>query len=188
MKEKKLKGPKNDPHLGGHGFSTHIDLGILNFFKSEYKCKSYLDIGCGLGGMVYEANKLGYDVLGIDGDYRLKRDNPEFFKLCDFTKETPVINKNYDLGYSCEFVEHVQEKYLDNYMKVFQKSKIVCMTFAPEGTPGYHHVNCKNTDYWIDIFQKYSFYYDEKLTKNIRQVSSMKRDFFRKNGLGFVCK
>lgn len=44
--------PVNDPHLGGHGFKTHLDHGLLNFFKNEFNCKSLLDIGCGPGGMV----------------------------------------------------------------------------------------------------------------------------------------
>ena len=29
---------------------------------NELNCKSMLDIGCGVGGQVYEAHKLGFDV------------------------------------------------------------------------------------------------------------------------------
>ena len=54
-------------HLGGHMGITHVDRGILQYFKSK-GCQSYLDIGCGPGGMLDEAYNLGYYVQGIDGE------------------------------------------------------------------------------------------------------------------------
>ena len=46
-------------HLGGHGNVTHIDTGLIEFARDELGCKSILDIGCGPGGIVYEAIRLG---------------------------------------------------------------------------------------------------------------------------------
>ena len=44
----KIKGLPD--HLGGHMGITHVDKGILKYFKTK-GCKTYLDIGCGPGGM-----------------------------------------------------------------------------------------------------------------------------------------
>lgn len=188
MKEKKerKKGdfPKNDPHLGGHGFKTHLDNGILELFKNLYNCKSMLDIGCGPGGMLKLAKDYGYTVEGIDGDYSLERDVNVI--LHDFSKG-PYDHKDlFDLGYSCEFLEHVNEEYVPNFMNSFSRCKYVAISYAPPGTPGYHHVNCNTKEYWIEQFKKYNFNFDKTLTNQIIDHSTMKRDFFRSNGLGFI--
>ena len=68
-----------EPHLGGHGNKTHLDIGALQWLQKELNAKTYLDIGCGPGGMVQLAEDLGLEALGIDGDYTLDRfDNTKF--------------------------------------------------------------------------------------------------------------
>ena len=66
--------PKGAPHLGGHNWRTHIDTFVLDHYKVK-GCSSFLDIGCGVGGMVYNALDRDYDAYGIDGDFRLEREN-----------------------------------------------------------------------------------------------------------------
>lgn len=181
--------PIDSPHLGGHKFVSHIDINLLKYFNEFLGCKSMLDIGCGLGGMVYEAKKIGFtNVLGIDGDYRLKREDPNLFLLHDFTKGPCDLNQVFDLGYSCEFVEHVEEKYIKNFLDVFTKCKYIILTFAPPNTPGYHHVNCQPAEYWISKLTEYNFIYDETMTQDVRKLSSMKKNFVRNNGLCFKNK
>ena len=177
--------PKGNKHLGGHEGKTHIDNGVLKYVKDELKVRTMLDIGCGPGGMVELGRELGIDSYGIDGDFRLERKYPEKYYLQDFSKGSAIIDKTFDLAYSCEFVEHVEEQYLDNYMNAFQKASRVIMTYAPEGTPGHHHVNCRTESYWINIFENYGFKFDQELTNNIRAISTMERDFIRKQGLCF---
>lgn len=178
--------PKGYKHLGGHEMKTHIDRGVLVFIINTLGIKTMLDIGCGPGGMVELARELGIDSYGIDGDFRLERTHPEKYYVQDFTKGKAVIDKTFDLAYSCEFVEHVEEKYLDNFMDAFIKANTVIMTYAPEGTPGHHHVNCRTKGYWIEVFKNYGFMFDQNLTNNIRFHSTMERDFIRNNGLCFI--
>ena len=184
MKKRKINDyPDKDPHLGGHGFKTHLDKGILDFFKINFSCKSLLDIGCGPGGMVRLARDLGYQADGIDGDYSLKRDIDVI--LHDYTIGPYKPHKNYDLGYSCEFVEHVDQKYVSNFMESFKQCKHIVITYAPLGTPGYHHVNCNTEEYWISTFTKFNFIYEKEITKTVRSNSTMERDFIRTYGLYF---
>jgi 2-polyprenyl-3-methyl-5-hydroxy-6-metoxy-1,4-benzoquinol methylase len=39
----------------------------LTFLMNEYNIKSFLDVGCGPGGMVALAGMRGLDAMGIDG-------------------------------------------------------------------------------------------------------------------------
>ena len=172
-------------HLGGHCGITHIDKNILEYFKKA-GATSYLDIGCGPGGMIDEALSLGYDVQGVDGDFKVERKNPNKVCIHDYTNGPLTFDKSFDLVWSCEFVEHVEEKYLDNFMQTFSSGKTICMTYAPPGKKGHHHVNCNTKEYWIDIFEKYKFTFDDKLTAHLRSISSMEREFFREYGLVFT--
>jgi cyclopropane fatty-acyl-phospholipid synthase-like methyltransferase len=183
-----MKKPKSkvDKHLGGHSFKTHIDNGILNYAKDKLDCKSMLDIGCGPGGIVDAALALGIDSYGIDGDYSLTHNHPERITIHDFTKGKINHTRSYDLGYSCEFVEHVEEQYLPNFINSFQQCRHLIITYAPEGTPGHHHVNCRNQEYWINILKEFNFAYDPIVTNYIRKVSTMKRNFIRDHGLYFL--
>lgn len=171
-------------HLGGHCGITHVDIAILNYFK-DLGFKSYLDIGCGPGGMIDEALAMGFNVQGVDGDFKVDRNNPDKVFIHDYTTGPITFDKPFDLVWSCEFVEHVEEKYLDNFMQTFSLGKTVCMTFAPPGKFGHHHVNLQTESYWIETFEKYGFKYNNELTTKLRNLSSMKREFFRKYGLVF---
>lgn len=178
------KLPKQLGHLGGHFGVTHIDNGALVWAIEKFKIKSFLDIGCGPGGMLDLAKTYNLKIFGIDGDPTIKiTDN---FELHDFTLGPSHHNIRYDLVWSCEFVEHVEEKYIDNFMKSFILGKYIILTHAPPNTPGRHHVNCKESLYWIDVFSKYNLNYDHTKTLELRAASSMTRNFVRENGLFFI--
>jgi len=79
----------------------------------------------------------------------------------------------YDLGYSVEVLEHIDEKYINNYMPIFENCKYVVIMAAPPGWPGVHHVNCKDHDYWIDVFSKHGLIHYPYGTKLVRESSTM---------------
>jgi cyclopropane fatty-acyl-phospholipid synthase-like methyltransferase len=182
-------------HLGGHKNKTHLDEGSLNHMIRILKVKSMLDIGCGPGGMVGLARSKGLDAYGIDGDFVVERsdDVKKYITIHDYEKGSSGFEKEVDLIWSVEFVEHVWEKYQENYMKDFQKGKFVIMSFAPPGKPGHHHVNCNTEEYWKNVFKKYGFQYDANLTRMIKEVSTLNvtgkfahKAFIKNYGLCFV--
>ena len=71
---------------------------------------SFLDIGCGPGGMVQLAEQHKLKALGIDGDHTVTRHDPTSFLIHDFTTGPAPITGLYDIGWCVEFVEHVYEK------------------------------------------------------------------------------
>ena len=116
-----------EAHLGGHQNKTHLDNGALDWLIKQCNAKSFLDIGCGPGGMVYEVIRLGLDARGVDGDFVTTRKKPELFEIHDFTKgKLEHINMNFDLIWCCEFIEHVEKQYEDNWINL--------MLYFPLGT------------------------------------------------------
>jgi|TARA_B100001094_G_C18150821_1_gene783577 SAM-dependent methyltransferase len=180
-----------EPHLGGHGNKTHLDNGALTWLRERLNVKTYLDIGCGPGGMVQLANEMGIDALGIDGDHTLDRYDTSKFLIHDFTTGPIKLDKKFDLGWSVEFVEHVYEQYIPNYITAFQACKVFVMTYAPPGWEGHHHVNLQEEVYWINVMKQYGFTNNVELTNTLRSVSTMnqhkkKKAFVRNRGLVFI--
>jgi hypothetical protein len=181
-----------EPHLGGHLNKTHIDRGTLLYLQKTFGVKTMLDIGCGPGDMYHVAKELGIEWMGMDGDDVIVRD-PEIeakVTICDFSKSAaPVWRMPYgtlDLAWSVEFLEHVEEQYVPNFMLAFAYCKYAIVTAAPPGYPGHHHVNCRLPDYWIGVFAANGFKYNHKHSVQIRQYeSTMKKPFMQKNGMFF---
>jgi cyclopropane fatty-acyl-phospholipid synthase-like methyltransferase len=180
-------------HLGGHENMTHIDEGVLNLFINKFGINSYLDIGCGPGGMVELAHSKKLLAVGIDGDYSIKRSDDHHFVIHDYSKgvvpnesvDNWVNNGIFDLGYSCEFLEHVEERYMDNYMDSFLKCKRLVVTHGLPGQPGHHHVNKQEFSYWFHNFGVRGFLFDMKTTNEVRNASTMAQRFMRNTGLVF---
>ena len=148
-------------HLGGHMNKTHNDRGTLQFLINTFGIRTMLDIGCGPGGMIDLALARGVHAHGVDGDFTVKCE-PEELRLRitfhDFTTGPAILPwGNFDLGWSVEFLEHVEEQYQDNYMQAFKKCQYVIATAAPPGYPGHHHVNCRDQEYWHEVFDRCGF-------------------------------
>ena len=176
-----------EKHLGGHNNITHLDVGTLTFLRDTYNIKKMIDIGQGPGGMVQLAKELGIDAVGIDGDPAV---NPDI--LHDYSV-SPLRTEEVDLAWSVEFLEHVYEEYLPNFMETFSCAKYILVTFAKPGEPGHHHVNCQPENYWIEKFAEYGYILDAQVTKDIREKHTtmnlhrpFKKQFIKKNGLFFV--
>lgn len=174
-------------HLGGHLNKTHLDFDALLFLKNKFNVRTMIDIGCGPGGMVELAeDKFEIDAYGIDGDWTVLPKWSNFF-LHDFTKGKYNTHLKFDLGWSVEFLEHVSEEFQENYMSLFKKCRYAVVTHAlPHETGGHHHVNCRDDQYWIDVFKDYEFEYDPDTTAKLKQVSSMTKKFIERTGKFFI--
>lgn len=162
------------------------------YLTEKFGIKSFLDIGCGPGGMVQLAAWRGLDAMGIDGDWEVRKEPEAKVLIHDYTTgpaplEKASLRTAFDLGWSVEFLEHVDEQYLENYMQDFARCKFVVCTAAGPGAPGHHHVNCQPQEYWHAVFDKYGFDYDDETTQMIRtQKSNMQKPFMQRTGMFFV--
>jgi len=169
----------NDGHLGGTNTSgdpsTFIHPNVWGHLVNNFGVKSILDIGCGFGFAIkfIKDNFEGVDVDGVEG-------SPKVVDLClfpdnitqhDYTTGAFVPDKTYDLGWSTEFVEHVEEKYAYNFIETFKKCKYVAFTFASIGQGGHHHVNENTQEYWVDKMSESNFEFLEKETLELRDLA-----------------
>ncbi|CAB5221571.1 AdoMet_MTases domain containing protein [uncultured Caudovirales phage] len=176
-----VQPPTTPPHLGGHYGGTAMPLATLDYIFEKYNIKSVIDIGCGPGGTVEYANYKGIYSIGIDGDPAVQ--GPDYIKYHDYTLGELPIDMYFDLAYSTEFLEHVEEKYIPYYITTFQKAQYVLCTGAFPGQGGHHHVNEQESQYWIDKFTQYGFTFLPDDLELIRQTSNDK--LINRNGLFF---
>lgn len=171
-------------HLGGHQNETHVDAGAIDYLIRRFQPKSFLDVGCGPGGMVELAAERGLDAVGIDGDFTIQREHPERYIVHDYAKGEYTPDKVFDIGWSVEFLEHVEEEYVENYLYTFGQCKIIVVTHALPGQGGHHHVNEQPPYYWFDVFSR-GFTLDVKATREIREASTMGMWYMRGTGMVF---
>jgi SAM-dependent methyltransferase len=164
--------------IGGHYYMTNIDLGSLAFIVKRFGIKTVVDVGCGPGGMVAAARDMGLEAVGIDGDPALTVDILHNFD------DGPLEIEPFDLAWSIEFLEHIEEKYLDNVFSVFANCKYVFCTH--NFRPGRWHQNCRDNVYWVHKFQEHGFTYDPAITRAIKKCSTMDREFIRETGTFFI--
>lgn len=168
------------PHLGGHFGNSNTDAPTLHELVARYGIKSMLDVGCGPGGMLDIAQQLGLVAWGIDGDPHMARLNVQ---IHDYT-EGPLPVIGWDLIWCVEFVEHVEERYRENYLATFAGGRVLFLTAAPPGFPGWHHVNCQPQGYWISLLEQHGWRLDTETTKWVRQYGG--HPFSTRQGLVFT--
>lgn len=183
-----------DGHLGGYipgGDPATFYPALWEWLVQDLGVKSVVDIGCGDGVAVrWFAERLGSEaVLGLDG---IPQDDARIMHV-DFAERDPVadgsIRAHFDLAWSCEFLEHVEEQFLQNYMSVFRLASLVAVTHATPGQAGWHHVNCQPGAYWIERFADAGFTFLETATLIAREKASVNPDpnnHFARSGLLFL--
>lgn len=152
----------------------------------DFDIKSIIDVGCGEGhSSKYFANK-GLEVLAIDGSRRVLETavyNPII--IHDYIKGSFIPNKIYDAVWCCEFVEHIDKDYANNFIETFKKAKMIFMTHAFPGQHGHHHVNEQPPEYWINRLEENGF---KLLAKTSIIYRAKAHEYFKQSGMIFINK
>jgi hypothetical protein len=134
---------------------------VWDFLIDSFEPKSILDIGCGEGHLMKYFHDRLIKVSGIDGMQENKNNSPEEIRSKIFVHDYVKGSCNYrffpDMVISCEFVEHVESRYMENYILQMISAPVVVFTHALPDQPGYHHVNCQSDEYWIKIIEAFKF-------------------------------
>lgn len=177
-----------DGHLGGYvpgGDPDTFYPQLWDWLVTELAVDSVVDVGCGEGQALGYFRGLGCDVFGIDGIYQ-----PEIDDFCqhDYADGPLALNARDDLCWSCEFVEHVEEEHVPNFLATFASADLVLMTHATPGQPGWHHVNCQTDGYWTERLASIDYRLDEQLTARTRALAAgngRDTNYYRDTGLAF---
>lgn len=161
-----------DYHLGGDdgGAGTWMP-DIFEDLVVSFGIRSMIDIGCGSGANTKWFLDRGVSALGVEGlhEYIIKSRMPVGLVIeHDYTTGPLVLEQAFDLAWSSEFVEHVEEKFIPNFMSTFSKCRHACITHATPGQGGFHHVNEQLSEYWIKKFSENGFALDELKTNQYR--------------------
>lgn len=166
----------DENHLGG--FIIENDPATFTPTLWEFLCKTYdvkkvVDVGCGMGFATKEFLKYADTVIGIEGSDYAKANSSvsDHIIQFDFSKQKYIVSEQYDLAWCCEFIEHVDEKYIENYFDIFKNSKYVAITYADKDQEGHHHVNCQPAEYWINYFEKNNFTFLNDDLKTLKTVA-----------------
>lgn len=96
-----------------------------------------------------------------------------------------------DLIWSCEFLEHVEERFVGNILRTFSFArKAILVTHAfPGQHRGHHHVNLRPSSYWIRLIEALGFQCDGERSRQARTLTLQDYpgvNHFARSGLVFV--
>lgn len=174
-------------HLGGYiegGDEATYYPDLWRSLVDDHGVGRIIDLGCGEGHAVDFFRGLGVDAVGIEG---VPQDHPDIVRF-DFTLRRWASPGRVDLVWCCEFVEHVEERFIPNYLPVLDDADLVLMTHAEPGQPGYHHVNCQPTTYWQGVMAAIGKRIDWGLTAVTRALAAKNPspcNHYARSGLAF---
>lgn len=180
-----------DGHLGGYiegGDPATQYPEMWSWMVQDHVVRSVIDVGCGDGQAVKYFRDLGCAVLGVDGIHQ----KDEAIVVHDYETGPWPMDAHVepcDLVWSCEFVEHVEERFVPNFLHTFALSqRFVLMTHGEPDQPGWHHVNNQTADYWKGALASIGFEFDAQLTQLTRGFASANTspwNHYRRSGLAF---
>lgn len=178
-------------HLGGYcpgGDPATFFPELWTWLVRDFGVKSVIDVGSGEGHALDYFSSLGAHVLGIEGT---PQEHPSTLRH-DYTlgplAGVEQLAFGFGLCWSCEFVEHVKEEFVPNFLSTFALADLVLMTHADPGQLGYHHVNCQPAAYWIERLASIDYELDQKLTATTRALAAANSNpwnHYVRSGLAF---
>lgn len=168
-----------DGHLGGFiagGDPDTFDPVVWDQLVETFCPTSVLDVGCGEGHAMKWFLDKGIDAMGIEGSVKALRGSPvkDRIMIHDFTSGPYTPNRKFDMAWSCEFVEHVEERYIPNFMEAFKAAPVVAMTYSePQwASGGHHHVNCQPQEYWNERFREAGYIFLKSYSDMLRSIAT----------------
>jgi SAM-dependent methyltransferase len=150
----------------------------------RYAVRRVFDVGCGEGNALRSFHGLGCTAVGLDGLwYNVAHASRWGTAIAHDLCKGPFPLPSIDLVWCCELVEHVAEEHLANLLGTITCGRVLAMTHAVPGQEGWHHVNCKDGDYWRFHLDAWGFDLDEDAT---RKSLSLAGEFWGQSGLIFT--
>lgn len=163
-------------------FEEYSDLGkyykeLSNLIYDWAQPESACDFGCGNGFLLSFLSEKGVQITGVDGSLTaLKFVEPAVgprLLIRDLSIEQFV--GLFDLVISTEVAEHLPKIrsriFVQNLARAARKN--IVFSAAKPGQWGDGHINCQPREFWLKLFGKENWFYDEDAT--IELQSSLRR-------------
>jgi SAM-dependent methyltransferase len=134
---------------------------IFEIVQRHLALKSALDVGCGTGDFLFQADKRGVaDVFGIEGTWAANSRfllEPEKRRLLDL--EQPFdLGRVFDLVISLEVAEHLSARAAQGFVESLARhGDFVLFSAAIPQQGGINHVNEQWPAYWAAQFRAHGF-------------------------------
>lgn len=173
-------------HLGG----AYLECNDANTFMPDnwqylidkYAIKSVCDVGTGGGWNARWFLDAGLRVIGVEGwkEALAKNQLPQENLIEHDYANGPLVVPPTDLAWCSEFVEHVEERFIPNYVATFKCCKYLCMTHGEPGQHGHHHVTLKESEWWYKTLLDYGLVVDQEETLYLRSTDHWKAGWGRR--------
>ncbi len=152
-------------------YAREYSIRTMDWFIENYKPKSILDIGAGIGSYLESGYDKGISVFGFDISEAAQKYTPEhikpFIKYQDCTE--PISVGIFDCVISFETAEHIRpegtEQFIENLVNA--TGKWLLFTAAPPGQEGTGHINCHPKAFWVDKFLDHKLIWAAKMESEI---------------------
>lgn len=159
-------------HIGGwkHNDTQGWEPNVWNWLIDIQKVNTFMDIGCGAGIVTKYFLDRGVDARCVEASNEainhsfVPRDR---IIQHDFTRGPWYPKETVDVMYTVEFLEHVDQQYLDNVVALMKSARYIVMSASKMG--GWSHVNVHFKWWWIEIMESYGFKYSPRLTEVVLQ-------------------
>jgi|SRR3990167_9823012 len=144
-----------NPHLGGNFDGG--DLGsmypndVWPWLIERFKPATMADIGAGTGETARWFANRGIKTICVEGLPWNATKCPWPTIIHDLEKQGPCRFSDVDLVWCADVAEHIAEEHVDNLIQTLACGRILAMCQGTDAHPGgWHHVNNKPEQYWID--------------------------------------
>lgn len=144
---------------------------VIRIINSFFDFETVFDIGCGMGLYINEFYKIGKNVLGCDfSNDAIKMSSTEFLVFKADVSKQIILNQKFDLVMCFEVAEHIHKNYSKQLViNCTEYTDRVIFTAAPIGQGGVGHINEQPFEFWINLFKKRNFMYNQTLSVKIQK-------------------
>jgi ubiquinone/menaquinone biosynthesis C-methylase UbiE len=142
------------------------------------------EFGSGLGNLVAEVSKRGYDIVGSEiSEYALSHNlAPEKVMRIGLIPEDnlPFPDNSFDLVFSSEVLEHIPLQITDAVISELYRvcSKHILLTINTFDAKQPGHINMHSHKWWVKRFSENGFSENKKLTKKMKKMRFIGWDVF----------
>lgn len=139
-------------------------LELLNKkFQKDEKI-TIIDIGSGRGHLLKKIHEQFPNAIitSVDLDNYHKLDFVKFFKYCDITSiedRRALLGQKYDCLINLDFLEHIEEKYIDDILSLFSNLSSYCIIAVANHSDIWNgnelHLIQKNINWWKEKIETY---------------------------------
>jgi SAM-dependent methyltransferase len=153
--------------------TTERSAGILaSSLVESFRPRRVIDVGCGSGALLAALRDRGVEVLGYDlaaASLAACRARGLDARAVDLAS-THSLGERADVVVSTEVAEHLSEASAESFVSLLTATAgVIVFTAATPGQGGTDHLNEQPNEYWIALFRRHGFEYQERLTQQWRR-------------------